>query len=123
MQHDLAPTFRITPSLHAATCRRPLRGRATTGRALLVRIVGVAALVAASVAAIADQSTRFVSGQEIVGVHEIPAFIAGRVELTPGLSPESPAPAAASGASGFEPSAVPQHAANPGRVRTAEDAS
>ena len=55
---------------------------------LIVHIVGIAALVAASVAAIADQSARFVSGQEIVGVHEIPSFISGRVELTPGLTPD-----------------------------------
>jgi hypothetical protein len=59
---------------------------------LLLRVAGVVALVAASVAAIADQSTRFVSGQEIVGVHEIPAFIAGRVELPPGLAPDDRAP-------------------------------
>lgn len=58
---------------------------------LLPRVVGVLALVGASVAAIADQSTRFVSGQEIVGVHEIPAFIAGRVELPPGQAPDHPA--------------------------------
>ena len=58
---------------------------------LILHIVGVAVLVAASVAAIADQSTRFVSGQEIVGVHEIPSFISGRVELTPGPTPDDPA--------------------------------
>ena len=59
---------------------------------LILHIVGVAALVAASVAAIADQSARFVSGQEIVGVHEIPSFISGRVELTPGLTPDDAPP-------------------------------
>jgi hypothetical protein len=58
---------------------------------LSLHILGVAALVVASVAAIADQSARFVSGQEIVGVHEVPAFIAGRVELTPGLTPDGSA--------------------------------
>ena len=50
------------------------------------RIVGVVALVAASLAAIADQSDKFVSAHEIVGLHEIPSFVADRVELTPGLS-------------------------------------
>ena len=65
-----------------------LHNRRTPGLMLILHIVGVAALVVASVTAIADQSARFVSGQEIAGVHEIPAFIAGRVELTPGLTPE-----------------------------------
>jgi hypothetical protein len=59
---------------------------------LLLRVAGVVALVAASLAAIADQSTRFVSGQEVVGVHEVPKFIAGRVELPPGLAPDDPVP-------------------------------
>jgi hypothetical protein len=59
---------------------------------LLLRVAGVAALVVASVAAIADQSTQFVSAQEIIGVHEVPKFIAGRVELTPGLAPDHSAP-------------------------------
>ena len=71
--------------------KRALRDRPVSGLGLTLHIVGVAALVVASVGAIADQSTRFVSGQEIVGVHEIPAFIAGRVELTPGLTPDNPA--------------------------------
>ena len=70
--------------------KREHHGRSTPGLMLIVHIVGVAALVAASVAAIADQSARFVSGQEIVGVHEIPSFISGRVELTPGLTPDDP---------------------------------
>jgi len=65
-----------------------LHGRRTPGPMLILHILGVAALVVASVAAIADQSERFVSGQEIVGIHEVPAFIARRVELTPGLAPE-----------------------------------
>lgn len=65
-------------------------GRRTPVLMLILQIAGIAALVVASVAAIADQSARFVSGQEIVGVHEIPAFIAGRVELTPGPTPEGP---------------------------------
>jgi len=61
---------------------------ATTTLRLVLHVAAVAALVAASVAAIADQSARFVSGQEIVGVHEIPSFISRRVELTPGVTPE-----------------------------------
>jgi hypothetical protein len=70
-----------------------LHSRRTPGLMLILHIVGVAALVGGSLTAIADQSARFVSGQEIVGVHEIPAFIAGRVELTPGLTtPEGPTP-------------------------------
>ena len=71
--------------------RRAVHGRRTPGLMLSLHILGVAALVVASVAAIADQSARFVSGQEIVGVHEVPAFIAGRVELTPGLTPDGSA--------------------------------
>jgi hypothetical protein len=53
---------------------------------LALRIAVIAALVAASLAAIADQSDKFVGAQEIVGLHEIPSFIADRVELTPGLA-------------------------------------
>jgi hypothetical protein len=59
---------------------------------LALHIVGVAALVAASVVAIADQSARFVSGQEVVGVHEIPSFISDRVELPPGIAAGDSAP-------------------------------
>jgi hypothetical protein len=66
--------------------KRSLRGRPTTTLVLALHVVGVAALVAASVTAIADQSARFVSGQEIVGVHEIPSFISDRVELPPGMT-------------------------------------
>jgi hypothetical protein len=73
---------RLTPGLHG---RRPPRA------ILGLHVLGVAMLVVASMAAIADQSASFVSGQEIVGVHEIPAFIASRVELTPGLTPDGPA--------------------------------
>ena len=72
--------------------RKPRRNPATTPM-LLLHLVGVAVLVAASVAAIADQSARFVSGQEIVGVHEIPSFISDRVELPPGVTADAPAPA------------------------------
>ena len=46
---------------------------------LVLSILGVALLVVASVAAIADQSTKFVDA------HEVPAFVLNRVELTPGL--------------------------------------
>jgi hypothetical protein len=74
----------------------------------MLHIVGVAALVVVSVAAIADQSARFVSGQEIVGVHEIPAFIAGRVELTPGLTGDDSALAIGPGGRGA-PAGVPAH--------------
>ena len=80
--------------------KRARHGRSTPGLMLIVHIVGVAALLAASVAAIADQSARFVSGQEIVGVHEIPSFISGRVELTPGLTPDDPTPDLRSGPGG-----------------------
>jgi len=38
-------------------------------------IVGVVALIAASLVAIADQSDKFVSAQEIVGVHEVRSFV------------------------------------------------
>jgi hypothetical protein len=44
---------------------------------LIVHVIGVIALVAASLAALADQSGR------LVGVHEIPPFVAERVELPP----------------------------------------
>jgi hypothetical protein len=82
--------------------QRFARGRSVTTLSLVLHVVGVAALVAASVAAIADQSAKFVSGQEIVGVHEIPSFIADRVELPPGLSADDPA-AVAPGASAGRP--------------------
>ncbi len=42
---------------------------------LAARIAGVALLAAASLAAIADQSGRF------VGVHEVPPFVCDRVEI------------------------------------------
>ena len=60
-------------------------------RFLPVRIFGVAVLVSASLVAIADQSDKLVSAQEIVGVHEIPSFVTDRVELTPGLSADGSA--------------------------------
>jgi hypothetical protein len=106
-------TGRIEPSTHygaRASCeaKRDPRDHRTPGLMMILHILGVAALVVASVTAIADQSERFVSGQEIVGVHEIPAFIAGRVELTPGLTPDSAPnlggdPVGRSGSAGLPP--------------------
>jgi len=46
---------------------------------LLLHVLGVALLVAASLTAMADQSGR------LVGVHEVPPFVAGRVELPPAV--------------------------------------
>jgi len=85
-------TVRVAPSTSCAaraSCEANgnLYSRRTPGLALILHVLGVAALVVTSVPAVADQSERFVNGQEIVGVHEIPAFVAGRVELTPGLAP------------------------------------
>src|SRR5262252_10459071 len=51
---------------------------------LIAYIFGVALLVSASVAAIANQSGTF------VGVHEIPPFVCNRVELVRGLSVAPP---------------------------------
>ena len=44
---------------------------------LILHTLGVVALVAASLAAMADQSGR------LVGVHELPPFVTERVELPP----------------------------------------
>ena len=55
---------------------------------LVLRILGVVMLVAASVAAMADQSGK------LVGVHEVPPFVLDRIELTPGLVSPAPPPAA-----------------------------
>jgi hypothetical protein len=44
---------------------------------LILHILGVVMLVAASVTAMADQSGR------LVGVHEIPPFVTERVEIVP----------------------------------------
>ena len=44
---------------------------------LILYILGVAVLVAASLTAMADQSGR------LVGVHEIPPFVTDRVEIVP----------------------------------------
>jgi hypothetical protein len=55
---------------------------------LVLHILGVVTLVAASLTAMADQSGR------LVGVHEIPPFITQRVELVPTADrqvPEAPA--------------------------------
>lgn len=48
---------------------------------LILRFVGVVVLVAGSLAAIADQSDKFVSAQEIVGLHEIPSFVSDTIRL------------------------------------------
>ena len=121
--HPTSIAFRLSPRLHATGRRPESRVRRPSGSALLLRIVGVAALVAASVAAIADQSTRFVSAQEIIGVHEIPAFIAAHVELTSGLTSEGAVPAACPGQSARDPSIAPQRVVDPGSIRTATEAS
>jgi hypothetical protein len=44
---------------------------------LILHVIGVVTLVAASLTAMADQSGR------LVGVHEVPPFVAERVELPP----------------------------------------
>jgi hypothetical protein len=46
---------------------------------LLLHVIGVVTLVAASLTAMADQSGR------LVGVHEVPPFVAERVELPPAV--------------------------------------
>jgi hypothetical protein len=53
---------------------------------LLLRILGVVTIVAASLAAMADQSGR------LVGVHELPPFVTERVELPPGPVAGRPKP-------------------------------
>ena len=55
---------------------------------LVLRILGVVMLVAASVAAMADQSGK------LVGVHEVPPFVLDRIELTPGVASPAQPPAA-----------------------------
>ena len=78
-------------TVHAIGNEQPLREtiKPATKPRLAFLIAGVVALVAASLAAIADQSDKFVSAHEIVGLHEIPSFVANRVELTPGLAVDS----------------------------------
>ena len=92
MTRQIAPSIgsgaRARRGSTAAFQSRPTPRLTTLG----LHILGVAALVVASVAAIADQSARLVSGQEILGVHEVPAFIASRVELTPGVIPDGSVP-------------------------------
>ena len=53
---------------------------------LVLHILAVVALVAASLAAMADQSGR------LVGVHELPPFVSERVELPPGAVVGRPKP-------------------------------
>lgn len=91
MQHLLSATLPRAWARASRERKRSPRSRPISTTLLALHIVGVAVLVAASVVAIADQSARFVSGQEIVGVHEIPSFIADRVELPPGVSAGDPA--------------------------------
>ena len=55
---------------------------------LLSRAIGVLALVAGSVAAIADQSEKFIGVHEAAGVQDPPAFASDRIELTPGVTPD-----------------------------------
>ena len=80
--------------------KRALPDRQATKLALALHIVGVLTLVAASVTAIADQSARFIGAQEFIGVHEIPSFISGRVELPPGLTADDIASHVGSSAGG-----------------------
>jgi hypothetical protein len=47
---------------------------------LIPYVLGVLVLIATSVFAIADQSSKLVSVQEIVGVHGIPSFVFDRIE-------------------------------------------
>jgi hypothetical protein len=53
---------------------------------LVLHVLGVVILVAASLTAMADQSGR------LVGVHELPPFVTERVELPPGLAGGPPKP-------------------------------
>jgi hypothetical protein len=53
---------------------------------LVLHILGVLTLVAASLTAMADQSGR------LVGVHELPPFVTERVELPPGVPGGHPKP-------------------------------
>ena len=53
---------------------------------LVLHVLGVVTLVAASLAAMADQSGR------LVGVHELPPFVTERVEIVP--KADHPGPAA-----------------------------
>lgn len=53
---------------------------------LVLHILAVVALVAASLVAMADQSGR------LVGVHELPPFVTERVELPPGVVAGRPKP-------------------------------
>jgi len=55
---------------------------------LVLHILGVAALMAASLTVMADQSGR------LIGVHELPPFVTERVELPPGVAGGHPKPQA-----------------------------
>ena len=68
---------------------------------LVLHILGVAILVAASLTAMADQSSR------LVGVHEIPPFVTERVEIVPKANhPVLDAPAQAGGPATVDSNAV-----------------
>jgi hypothetical protein len=53
---------------------------------LILSVAAVALLVAGSLTAMADQSSKF------IGAHELPPFVLERVELTPGVTPDRKAP-------------------------------
>jgi hypothetical protein len=57
---------------------------------LIWRTIGALALVAGSVAAIADQSEKFTGAHEIVGIQTLPRFVSDRVELPPGIATDGP---------------------------------
>jgi hypothetical protein len=90
MKHLLAEHLLAAPAIGNGNRLQATAQPATKPR-LTLRIAVIVALVAASLAAIADQSNKFVGAQEIIGLHEIPSFIADRVELTPGLAVDSSA--------------------------------
>ena len=73
------PTRIAAPSTGAGNGHGGTRRPAIETR-LMVYILGVALLIAASLGAIANQSGR------LVGVHEIPPFVCDRVELVPSLT-------------------------------------
>ena len=62
---------------------------------MILRAIGTLALVAGSVAAIADQSEKFTDAHEIVGLQKLPRFVSDRIELPPGIAPDGPVRSAA----------------------------
>ena len=71
-------------------CARRREVRAIQLR-VIVHAISTLALVAGSVAAIADQSEKFTGAHEIVGIQTLPRFVSDRVELPPGIATDSPA--------------------------------